>query len=349
MPEDGIGFGAYDSAKDSYEDSYIEDSTLAEMGKRIRQLIKEPREFARFQEQLTLWDDRYEQQLAVGDEWRQRRDEYERQVIMQGRLLDEAVGPPELGWCFERFRYKDLPAESVNVKIETAIMLGAWFPPELCSHNCPEANLPLPPHQGEIELDAKRAVFAAIYDYSMRGQRKLGDGLSLKHYDLLLGIKSPIGERDGLVTQIPKADECHLWIWLEQIEEDSQAQVEQADAGDAPAGEQPARNDSAARTSEPQLGAVERSKMRVYTSSGWVEVARHRLLDAIKALTREKGAWLTNWKCFGTAPSTNMRMDKELNNAPTAVLRHIESGRQGYRWIDSPTTSKKRRKTKRAS
>lgn len=124
-----------------------------------------------------------------------------------------------------------------------------------------------------------------------------------------------------------------------------QPEEDQTDAGDAvsigaPPSEQPA---------EPQLGAVEQSKMRVYTLSGWVEVSRPKLLDAIEALTREKGAWLVNWKCFGTDANTNARLNKELANVPPAISRHIESGSNGYRWIDSPATSKKRRKAKPAS
>ena len=103
---------------------------------------------------------------------------------------------------------------------------------------------------------------------------------------------------------------------------------------------------SNAQAKEPQLGVVERKKMRVYTSSGWVEVSSPKLLDAIQALTCEKGVWLSNHECFGETYPTNMRMDKELKRASPAISRHIDSGRPGYRWVDSPTTNKRRCKTK---
>ncbi len=73
------------------------------------------------------------------------------------------------------------------------------------------------------------------------------------------------------------------------------------------------------------------------------------LLNAIEALTIKKRAWLVNWKCFGSESTTNLRMDKLLNVAPRAIRKHIERSRNGYRWLDSPTTTKKkRRKTKQS-
>lgn len=116
---------------------------------------------------------------------------------------------------------------------------------------------------------------------------------------------------------------------------------DQADAGDTVPADAP-------KTNEPQLGTVERTKMRVYTSGGWVDVSHSSMLDAVEALTRDKGAWLVGWKCFGTDCNTNMRMDKELKCVSMKLSRHIESSPNGYRWVDYPKTTTKRRKSKQS-
>ena len=234
MPEDGIEFAEYAFPR------FIEDSTLGEFGKDFHKLITKYAAFPRIQEQLALWDDRFCQQIAAEVEWRRRREEHELWGITQSRWLDEAAGPTVPDCGFEGFRLIELPDEDEPDRGRAGPVLGVWFPPELCLHNCPEAELPLPPRQGAIQLCAKYAVFAAIHDYSMKGQRKLGDGLDLKHYDILVGLESPLpadNKHDGLIRQILANDKDYLSAWLDDIERDLQAWATEAaeQANDRPA------------------------------------------------------------------------------------------------------------------
>lgn len=220
MPEDGIEFVEYDHPR------FIENPTLAEIGRKVHALITKYGAFLRFQEQLALWDKGFSQQIAAEVEWRRKREEHQLWGITQSRWLDEKAGPPEPGCNFEGFRLIEPPDKKKPGR--SGPRLGLWFRLELCSRNCPEAELPLPPRQGKIELHAKYAVFAAIFDHSMKGQQRLGDGLGLDHFDMLTGLESPLPDddrNDGLILQIPASDEGYLRIWLDDIEGDLQARA----------------------------------------------------------------------------------------------------------------------------
>ena len=99
MLEDGIAFGAYDSAKDSYENSFIEDYILDKIANKFHQLITKYDAIPRCRDQLRLWDKRFDQQRADATDWRRRREKYEQQVIMQRR-----VSPPKQPGCSD-FRW----------------------------------------------------------------------------------------------------------------------------------------------------------------------------------------------------------------------------------------------------
>lgn len=220
--DDGI-----DSPEAHDSPRFIEDKTLAQIAEKVRELINKYDAYPRFRESVKKCEKRQRDQIAAQVKWERKRREHARRAIKKARLLDEEEGRPGDDWRFQSFRGQDVAG--VRVQGELSDIMAAWFPPELCWQSRPKVHLPpLPPHDGEMEPREKETALAAIHDYTVKGERKIADGLKLTHYQDLIGIESPVpldNKYEGLVKQIPANNEHYLWAWLDDVEKDLQAQA----------------------------------------------------------------------------------------------------------------------------
>ncbi len=211
--------------RNDHTNPFISQSRLAQIATEVRELIRRFAALPRFREKVVEWDRYHTQHREAEEAWEKKREEQERWACTQSRLLDEAAGPPDSGWCFEGFYLCDIADQPVAYEkpvffgghLISLPCIGAWFPPELCRASCPEPRRPLPVPSEEVELHEKYAALAAIHDCAPEVVDSVNpwkdgpedfEGVAYTH-NLLRAVH-----------RLPEADELRIYAWIQHVEED---------------------------------------------------------------------------------------------------------------------------------
>ena len=228
MPEDGIDFAEYESP----EDDPIHPRFFNKIAEGVQKLItKYDFAYSRLQESVNECDDRLCRQIAAEVKWRRKRERYAQCYIRQHQSRNKPARCPGPQYHFEVISLTDRTHNPIKGRVGPDICV--WFPRKLWLRDCPRVDWPLPLKDGEMERYEKETILAAIYDFSMKGGRRIADGLNLEHYDKLTGINLPEGRYEGLVKQIPAKHLYHLERWLQQFEDDLQTCAGKGASGNA--------------------------------------------------------------------------------------------------------------------
>lgn len=241
----------------------LSQSKLTEIAIKVGGLIRRVESLPRFREKVVEWNEYYSRQFEAQKDWEERRSEHEGHVRADSRLQDEEAGPPENGWVYSPLmRWQDDEGNEANLQV------NGWVPPALDLENCPEVRLPLPVPSEEVELYEKYAALAAIYNSDSKGVDKIDPWKDSP--DIFPDIYEGIAYTHLLLDaaqRLPEADEPHLHVWIEEIEEDLKAWATPVEA--SPTVDRPR---AGGRPEDPQRRQKEPDESSAITTS---QVAEH--------------------------------------------------------------------------